>query len=179
MRLFIAVELPENIKEILYDAEKKIGNESAKVKWVGKKQVHLTLKFLGEIGEDKLSIIKEALSYVKFKKFRLALGELGWYPGEDRVNVIHIGVENGKEIFNLHSEVELKLGSLFKKDERFSVHMTLGRVKFVKDKEKFLGVLRGIKVKNEEFWVDSFSLIKSELNKDGPKYFLIEKYNLE
>ncbi|MBI2499362.1 RNA 2',3'-cyclic phosphodiesterase [Candidatus Woesearchaeota archaeon] len=179
MRLFIGIELPKNIKEHLYGVEKEIGNEFAKIKWVNKKQIHLTLKFLGEVEEDKLDLIKEALSYVKFKKFRISVSNFGWYPNEDRVNVIWVGMENEKEVFNLHSEIELKLGSLFEKDGRFSVHITLGRVKFVKNKEKFLDILKSIGIKNEEFWVDGFSLIKSELSKDGSKYFLIEKYDLE
>ncbi len=179
MRLFTGIELPENIREYLYEIEREIGNEFAKIKWVSKKQIHVTLKFFGDVEEDKLKLVKEALSNVRFKKFRISLGNIGWYPNEDRVNVLYIGVENEKEIFNLHSEIELRLGSLFEKDNRFSVHITLGRVKFVKDKEKFLEVLKNIKIKNEEFFVNDFSLIKSELSKDGSRYFLIEKYDLE
>ncbi len=179
MRLFIAIELPENIKGSLFNIQKEIGSEYAKIKWVNKNQIHVTLKFLGEIDGDKLSVIKEALSYIRFKKFRLSLNSLGWYPSEDRVNVLRVGMENEKEVFNLHSEIELKLGSLFKKDDRFSVHITLGRVKFVKNKEKFIENLKKIKIKNEEFFLNDFSLIKSELSKDGPRYFLIEKYDLK
>ena len=54
MRLFIAIELPENIKGSLFNIQKEIGSEYAKIKWVSKNQIHVTLKFLGEVDNDKL-----------------------------------------------------------------------------------------------------------------------------
>ena len=179
MRLFIAITLPDDIKDILYNIQKEIGNEYVKVKWVARKNVHLTLKFLGDVDGSKVEIIKEALRNVNHKKFKLSLGNLGWYPSKDKVNVIWVGLRPEKEVFHLHSEVELKLGSLFGNDSRFGVHMTLGRVKFVKYKEKFLDLLKKIKIRGEDFEVNSFSLIKSDLSKDGPKYFVMEKYELQ
>ncbi len=178
MRCFIAVEFPDSIKGILYDLQKRIGNEYAKITWVAKKNLHLTLKFLGDVGDDKINLVQEALMEVKEKKFTVALDSVGWYPNDYRINVVWVGLQPEKDILNLHGAIELKLGSLSKKDERFSVHLTLGRVRFVKKREELLILLRNLSVKKEEFLVDHFSLIKSELHKDGPKYALLEEYPL-
>jgi len=179
MRCFIGIEMPTEVKDTLYEAERKIGNEYAKVKWVAKKNLHLTLKFLGEINEEEVKLVKDALSEVKFRSFKVSLGNIGWFPGKDRINVIWVGLRPEREILRLHGEIELKLGGFFEKDDRFAVHMTLGRVKFVKDKEKFIDKLNSVKLPWIDFMIKDFSLIKSELTKDGPIYSVLEKYNLE
>ena len=179
MRCFIAIELPSFIKANLYDLQKRIGNEYAKVNWVAKKNLHLTLKFLRNVDEEELNLLKEALRNVKEKKFRVGLGKLGYYPGENRINVLWISLKPEKEIMNLHGEIELKFGSLFEKDERFSVHLTLGRVKLIKKKDEFLSKLKDVEVKWDSFLVDQFVLVRSVLSKDGPKYDVLEKYSLK
>lgn len=155
-----------------------MSSEYAKVKWVEKKNLHLTLKFLKNVDEEEVSLFKDALKNIKSKKFKISLGDLGWYPGEDKINVLWLGLKPEKEILNLHGDIELGLGSLFEKDERFSVHLTLGRVKLVKKKEEFLELLKKTKIVWDSFLVNEFSLIRSELTKDGPKYFVLEKYPL-
>ena len=138
MRCFIGIELPQQIKEDLSELQKQIGNEFAKIKWVEKKNLHMTLKFLGEVDEDLLKLTETALKNVKFRKFTTNIDNIGWYPNDNKINVIWVGLKPEKELLNLHGEVELKLGNLFEKDERFSVHLTLGRVKHIKNKEKLL-----------------------------------------
>ena len=179
MRCFIAIELPADIKENLFNLEKEIGNDYAKIKWIAKKNLHISLKFLGEVDEEKLKLTREALSYVKEKKFVAELGELSWFSSKDDARVIWVGVKPENKIFDLYGEVELKLGSLFKKDERFTVHLTLGRVKFIKNKEEFLSILKNTKVKTQSFIIDNFCLVRSYLSKDGPTYTILEKYALE
>ena len=179
MRCFIAIELPRNVRENLFNVQNDIGNDHAKIKWLAKKNLHISLKFLGDADEEKLKLTREALSNIRKKKFILELGKISWFPDEDNVKVIWIGLYPETNIFDLHGEAELKLGTLFKKDERFAVHLTLGRVKLIKNKAKFLDILRNIKIVSERFQVNSFCLIKSELTKDGPNYTILEEYALE
>ncbi len=178
MRCFIGIELPEHIKENIYEIQKKIGNNHAKIRWVPKKNLHLTLKFLGELEEEELRMVKETLGSITAKKFKVVLGEIGWFSSNVRINVIWVDLEPKKEIMNLHGEIELKLAGLIEKDKRFEVHLTLGRVKLVKDKKKLIDTINGTALKWDNLFVHEFCLVKSELSKDGPKYTVLERYQL-
>ncbi len=176
MRAFISIELPQKIKDILFDIQKQIGSNNAKIKWVAKKNLHLTLKFFSKISVDKLEKIKEKLIDIKFKPFKVKLGELGFFPGKDNIRVIWVGLQNHGKIMDIQGDIELKLNELYPKDERFTTHLTLGRVKFVKKKEEFLKNLKKIKIPDEEFIVREVVLFRSELTKDGPKYSVIKRF---
>lgn len=176
MRVFIAIELPENIKEVLYNIQKQIGSENAKIKWVAKKNLHLTLKFFSEISAAKLEKVKEKLVDLKFEPFEVELSELGFFPSEDLIKVIWVGLKIPPKVFDIQGEIELRLGDLYPKDKRFSVHLTLGRVKLIKNREKFLETLKKIKVEKFRFKISELVLFKSVLTKDGPKYFIIKRF---
>ncbi|MEK6826381.1 MAG: RNA 2',3'-cyclic phosphodiesterase [Nanoarchaeota archaeon] len=178
MRCFIGIFLPKEMQGMLENIQKQIGREYAKTKWVLPEQIHITLKFLGEVDDKEIEIIKEALLGVHFRKFQISLDRIGWFPNDERINVIWVGFRPEKDVLNLHGEIEIKLGSLFDKDERFAVHATLGRVKYVKNKEKFLKALKNTKGAWEDFFVESFSLVKSDLSKDGPEYSVLKTYDL-
>ena len=178
MRCFIGIELPDYIKENIYGIQGKIGNKYAKIKWVAKKNLHLTLKFLGETEEEELRMVKDALRRINIKKFKVEMGKIGWFPSDERINVIWIDLEPKKEIMDLHGETELKLAGSIEKDKRFEVHLTLGRVKLVKDKKKLIDAINTTTIKWDSFLVHEFCLVKSELSKDGPKYTVLERYQL-
>lgn len=176
MRAFIAIELPQHIKDVLYDVQKQFGKNYAKIKWVAKKNLHLTLKFFSSISPSKLEQVKERLSGFKFKPFNVKLGDLGFFPSEDYIRVIWIGLKDHGKLMDIQGNIELKLDKLYPKDERFAVHLTLGRVKLVKDKDNFLKLLKEVKIPNEEFEIRELVLMKSILTKDGPKYSVIERF---
>ena len=72
MRLFIAIEPSKEVKDYIYNLESKLKSElPATISWVAKKNLHLTLKFLGEIKEDKLGDLKKVLKGIQFPKFEL------------------------------------------------------------------------------------------------------------
>ncbi len=170
MRTFIAIEMPEEIKKILLDAQKQINTEKAKIRPA--KAFHLTLKFLGEIEEKKIDEIKSALKAIRFKQFKTALTEIGVFPNESYIRVVWAGLDDSENnIINLQKEVDSKMENLgFKKDTRFHPHVTLARVKFVKDKQDFIKSLKEIKIEKKAFKVSEFKLIKSILTPEGPIY---------
>jgi RNA 2',3'-cyclic 3'-phosphodiesterase len=178
MRCFIAFELPKEIKDYLFEIENKIHDNNAKIHFVAKKNLHLTLKFLGEVDEDLLKTIKERLSKIKFKSFKVRLDKIGVFPNENYIKVIWVGLNPKEKVIELQQLIDSELLDLFGKDQEFSAHLTLGRVKFIKDKNKFLEKLK-IEIEEKEFLVEEFKLMKSELSKDGPNYFEIEKYMLK
>jgi len=170
MRAFIAVEMPEEIKKILLDAQKQINTKKAKIRPA--KAFHLTLKFLGEIEEKKVEEIKSALNKIKFKKINTALTEIGVFPNESYIRVVWAGLEDSEgKIKNLQKEVDSKIEKLgLKKDARFHPHLTLARVKFVEDKQGFIKNLKEIKIEKKAFQITEFKLIKSILTPEGPVY---------
>ena len=174
MRCFIAVDLPEVIKDKLFNLQKKLSGD-AKIKWVAKKNLHLTLKFLGDIAEKRLEQIKEKLKEIKFKSFKVELDSLGVFPDEDYIRVIWVGLKPAGKVIELQQKVDSTLLGLgFEKDQRFHSHLTLGRVKFVKNKENLKEKLK-LKIKGG-FEIKNFKLMKSELTKDGPVYGTLETY---
>jgi len=83
MRLFIAIELPENVKEYLAEIQEEIRNNVAdKIRCINKNQIHLTLKFLGEIQPNIVEKIKSNLEKIKFGSFSVVLDNLGVFPSE-------------------------------------------------------------------------------------------------
>lgn len=173
MRSFIAIETPEQISNILKDLQKKFEG-LGKINFT-KEPYHLTLKFLGEITEDQVSKIKIILKDIKFQPFEIELTRLGVFPNENYIRVLWVGVK-GSGIDDLQQQIDLKLKDMFKKDTRFHAHITLGRVKFVKNKEKIKDLLK-TEVPNLKFEVKEFKLIKSELTPEGPRYENIEIFS--
>ena len=166
MRLFIALDL-EELKDYFKELQEQIPSDIAKLKPV--KSFHLTLKFLGET--NKVDEIKEALSQVKFQPIKLTLDNLGVFPSESYIRVVWVGLKDDESLMKLQKDIELALEKFhFRKDFEFLPHLTLARVKFIKDKPTFIQKLNKIKVGPKEITIDKFKLIKSELTREGPIY---------
>lgn len=178
IRCFVAIDLPrEMIKEV-----ERVQNEIKKKKiFTGKltegENLHLTLKFLGEIDLNKVEKIKEKLKEIKIKKFQAKTGSLGYFS-PSFIKIIWIKCL-GKGIFDLQKQIDEKLLDLYKKEERFMSHLTIARVKDVSDKKIFVEELKKVSVKELIFDVNSFFLIKSELKPEGPDYTLLGEFALE
>lgn len=177
MRLFVAICLSKEIKDYLYKLQKNIGSGYAKIKWVEKKNLHLTLKFLGEVSDDKLEDLKNKLVNIKFSKFEAKLGKFGVYPNESRINVVWAGLEPENKIIELQKKIDSE--TLNFGDMKLGAHITLGRVKSIKNKEKFKDKIFNIKLENLRFSVGEFVLFKSVLSKDGPSYGVLKEYKLD
>jgi len=168
MRLFIAIDFNE-LKEYLSGLQSKIDKSLAKLKEVT--TFHLTFKFLGEVPEDKVELIKEKLKEIQFKPFSLTLDKIGVFPSESYIKVIWIGVTPHDQVIKLQKNIENSLKEFnFKKDNKFHPHLTLARVKFVKDKDRFVKNLKEIKIEEKNIEVTDFRLVKSTLKPEGPIY---------
>ena len=137
------------------------------------------MKFLGDLDENKLETVKMILSEIKVKKFKIYLNELGVFPNENVINIIWVGLKPERDIMNLQKRIDEVLLDLFSKDQKFLSHITLGRVKFIKNKEKLKGILKETKINKIEFEVNKFRLYKSELTKNGPRYYVLDEFKLE
>ncbi|MFH1455872.1 MAG: RNA 2',3'-cyclic phosphodiesterase [archaeon] len=176
MRLFIAIGLSQEAKDHLFALPKKI--EGAKIRWTAKKNLHQTLKFFGEVDEKQLELIKNKLSTIKFKKFRASLGNLGAFPNTTNARVIWVGMQPENIINKLQLLIDELFLEDFPSDTTFKSHLTIGRVKLLGRVNELKKFFDETEIKDIEFDVEKFSLIKSTLTSDGPKYRLIEEYDL-
>ncbi len=181
MRAFIAVELPNQIKKYLSGVQEKIGDTGHfKGKFVEPYNLHLTLRFLGEINEREAEMVRDALNAVKKEKFKVKLGKAGGIPSLEYIKVVYVELISD-ELKKLKEEVDRVLGDMFPREKReWKSHVTLARIKNIKrDKKKEIkNFLENLEIEKKEFLVDEISLIKSELTKSGPKYETLKKIKL-
>ena len=187
MRTFIAIELPQDIKDRLSNLQVLLKKSEADVKWVEPQNIHLTLKFLGEIDEVKsvkiTGIIEEIAQ--KEKQFRINLSSCGAFPKIEFPRVIWIAVNKGdREVKVLAEKLEEGIEKLgIPREERaFSSHITIGRVKSPVNKDKLLRALKEtenyFEGENTEFDVTKITLFKSTLGSSGPAYEPLKVINL-
>jgi len=174
-RCFIAIEFSDEvIKEIARMQELIV-----KTKFTGKltelENLHLSLKFLGEIDDEKIGKVKEKLKTIKFSEMKLKLGKIGTFSIHGRPRIVWIKIE-GKQIYDLQKKIDEILKDLFKPEERFMSHLTIARIKYVKDKKGFSEHIDSMHTKPISFDVSSFKLKKSELKPLGPAYNDLEVY---
>ena len=177
IRTFIAVELPDKFINEIKRIETALNLPGLKL--VEPELVHITLKFLGDINEDKVEPITEALSQVECAPFEAVVKDVGVFPKPAYIKVIWLGAEGNFEL--LHSEVERVLSHFkFKKEHSFTPHATLARVKQVRDKALLLERLNELKDVNlGTFNVDSIILKKSTLTPEGPVYETLKEIRLK
>ncbi len=183
MRIFLAISWPEECRGRVREVVEKL-KELRGVKTVEAENLHLTLKFLGEVPEEKIGEIGGALEEIKSRgSFPVKLKGVGVFPKADYIRVIWVGVEKGREeVEKLQKEVDnLLLPLNFKKDSRFHSHFTLARVKKVnpEEKEKLKKILEEYQAEEfGEFSVDSVKIMKSQLTPQGPIYSLVKEIKL-
>lgn len=172
MRTFISINIPEEIRKEI----KKI--QDFLPEFFGKKtkveNLHLTLKFLGEIKEQVVGEVKEKLREIKIEKFKTEIDSVGVFS-EEFIRIVWLHM---KDCDNLQKQIDNALKNLFKPEKRFMSHLTIARIKKLKDKKRFLQELEKIKIEKIKFIVDKFYLMKSELTSEGPRYSVLEEYNL-
>ena len=134
MRAFIAIEISDAIKDVLGRVITHLKYSGADVKWVDPGIIHLTLKFLGEITDDKRDDIKSSLDTLAkdVKPFEMTIKDLGAFPAIERPRVIWVGLDKGSlEATDLALRIEASLSEAgFPGSDRpFSAHLTIGRVR--------------------------------------------------
>ena len=178
LRCFIALDLPENVVSELKKIQQDIWKQDVIIgKLTEEENIHLTLKFLGSISSGTLEQVRRKLKHIQFKEFEASIKEIGIFSPEF-VRIIWAKM-GGKEVFELQSLIDNALAGLFPKEERFMSHITISRVKSIKDKGKLIEFINRYKLKEIKGKITSFSLVTSELRPEGPIFTVIEKYRLE
>lgn len=185
MRLFIAIEIPEEIKKQMLEVQGKLKHSGVNANWSRPEGIHLTLKFLGEAPERKIPEILSELSIVcnGTRGLRLEIAGAGAFPNTRNPHVVWLGVLGDTEqLAALQHSVEAAMTKIgFEKEERnFSPHLTLARIKDPRPQDNWQKALESVKdIKLPGFAADHISLMKSELKPSGAVYTEIGKVELK
>jgi len=185
MRLFIAIKLPPEITQGITKVQEELRSAGATANWTRPEGIHLTLKFLGEVPEERVSEIMAALTDAAkvSGKLNLEISGAGAFPNVKNPRVLWLGVTGDVEkLVRLQTAVEnAMMGLGFEREERkFSPHLTLARVKFPKPRDNWQKQTEGIRdVKLGGFEADHISLMKSELRREGAVYTEVGRIELK
>jgi 2'-5' RNA ligase len=184
MRLFVSVDLPDELADAVADVQAEF-SEASGLNFTDPEQAHVTLKFLGDADEDGLAevtaAVERGVAAADVDPFEVAYGGLGAFPGLDYISVVWLGVERGgDELTALHEGVEAETTAIGfdPEDHEFTPHVTLARMDHAGGKELVQGVIRSEDPAVGTATVDEVRLTESDLTPDGPEYATVERFPL-
>ncbi|HMK56084.1 MAG TPA: RNA 2',3'-cyclic phosphodiesterase [Dissulfurispiraceae bacterium] len=175
MRSFIAIDIPELLRAALRDVISRMASDSGGIRWVQPANVHLTLKFLGEVPDDIVRKIGRRLALIGkiHRPFTVDVRGAGAFPSLRDPNVLWVGLGSSGQLAALYEDIEGSLAEIgFQRERRrFSPHLTVGRVKGMRGIDPVMKVLATYK---ETFFgtieVREILLMKSTLKPSGAEY---------
>jgi len=180
MRLFIAVDIPTELRKELGNVQKALKPLTDSARWVSPESIHITLKFLGEVPEKSVDDIHDALAGLSWKPFTVTVRGVGFFPGNRSPRVFWAGME-APTMQELAEELDSRMERLgFDKEKRaFRPHLTLARARDTRIDSSL--VTASAKYEEHDFGsftADRVFLIKSTLNPSGPVYEKLKEYLL-
>jgi 2'-5' RNA ligase len=175
IRTFIAVELSDGIKREIGRVISELKRSGENIKWVKPGNMHITLKFLGNVKEEKIPQINNKLIAVskEFGAFDINIHETGVFPGWRNPRVLWAGIDSGKErLKSLSERIEAGMMDIgFEKEKReFKAHLTIGRVKHIKNKKKFEQIVSSTRFTKVFMRISEICVFKSTLTPLGAVY---------
>ncbi len=182
-RVFIAVktELSESVLRVITSMKSGLSNES--IKWTNPENLHITLLFLGKTEEEKVDIISSVLREVcnGFGEFEIIIRGVGVFKNMNEPRVIWAGIEPSEKLNILNKNIVNKLRNLdiYKGENYFKPHLTLGRIKSVVEKQNFKTIVDKYKTTElQNLIVHDVILYESILLPEGPVYKPIDIFSL-
>ncbi len=176
MRLFVALNLPKKERTRIHRAARDLRDADLPVRWIDPDNFHITLKFLGQVREDRVQAVADTIERVASStgSFPMTLEGFGAFPTIRRPRVVWLGVDASPELRCLKQDVEWALGDCgFEPETRaFHPHLTLGRA----NRNDSAGAFRGLDdlMAGLEFHgtvqVRTLDLMRSHLSRAGAKY---------
>ncbi len=176
LRLFVALDPPDSARLSLV----RLCNGVPGAKWVPPDQLHLTLRFIGEVDNGTFADIADALAAVSVAPFSLRLSGVGHFPPRGAPKVLWAGVDDGVPAARLHDEIETRLRrlGLAPDSRKFAPHVTLARLRHAR-----LGKVRDFLSQHalfasEAFALSTFHLYSSQLGAAGAVHRIEASYPL-
>jgi 2'-5' RNA ligase len=181
MRLFVALEIPSTVRKNLAELVNSLRAVSPQTRWVRPENLHVTLKFIGEVPETQLASIRTALAQVRSDRpVTLDFGGLGFFPNERHPRVFWAGIEASPNLKTLAADIEkaTETLSIAREQRPFSPHLTLARFEPPRLPDQLRTAIQ------ENVWREfgslrthQFHLIESKLKPSGAEYTTVESFS--
>lgn len=173
MRVFYAIKFNEEIKDKIFKIENNLKDHSLSGNYTLKDNLHLTLRFIGEVENEELNLLIKALNYINSETFQIEANRIGEFV-RGSSSILWLGINKSIELNNLYKNLELILQEYgWQKESReFTPHITIGRK------------IKGIKIKDISFEsiiieVDNITLMESKRENGVLKYIPIQTINFK
>lgn len=180
MRLFIAIDLPTEVRKKLDEIQRALRPKADSAKWVDPESIHITLKFLGEVPEKQLDDINAEMTGLSWKPFTITVRGVGFFPGNRSPRVFWAGME-APTMQGLAEQLDSRMDRLgFEKEKRaFRPHITLARARDTRlDSALVNGAAQYEEHDFGSFTADRVFIIKSTLKPTGSVYEKLKEYLL-
>lgn len=184
MRLFFSVDLPPELTPAVEALQAEF-SEAEGLRFTDPSQAHVTMKFLGEVGEHRVDELQaaaaEAIADVDVGPFEATVGGLGVFPSPDYISVVWTGFRDGsEELARIHEALEAATVELgFEPEEHeFTPHVTIARMDDARGKDLVRRKLREADPTIGTFDVEDVRLTESTLTGDGPEYETVARIPL-
>ena len=183
MRSFIAINLPQAIKESVDDMTGRLRRHGPPARWVAGENLHLTMKFLDEIRDDQVMPLRKAIVSVAegLDPFQIRLEAFGVFPNERKARIFWVGI--GGEIETLKTLARDIDGAVepldFEREQRpFSGHITLARFREPGPTDRLMRTASDLSYQSEEICIERIDLMRSVLSGKEPTYSILESIPL-
>jgi 2'-5' RNA ligase len=186
IRAFVAIPMPESVIKYLSDLINKFQKEFSEnaIKWIQPNNIHITLKFLGNISTSSVEKLDKQLQSKNFPPFTLVIDKIGAFPSIYKPRVIWVGTTTNPILMEINDHVQSvsKFVNTSEENETFSPHLTIARIKPGIRNESFES-LKHLLAKNRnlgslKFDINKYCLFQSKLTPNGPKYSELGSYEL-
>lgn len=177
IRLFVAIPLPELVRTQLTMLQSGLRG----ARWIKPDNIHLTLRFIGEVRNDLANDIDTALSEIAAPPFELELGGIGSFARGKQPHALWAGVAKSEPLLRLQAKIESALVhvGMAAEERKFSSHITIARLKEMRPNKVDAWVADHGAFKTASFPVDRFALFSSFLKTEGALYIEEASYPLE
>ncbi len=179
-RLFVALEIPENIKEKIKELREEAAGDNSDIRWEPFGKLHLTLKFIGDVEDELVEPIADALSFLEeYKCINCRLTKFGFFLRRGVPQILWLGLSVDEILFTIVEQLNDKLSKfgVAVEGRKYKPHLTLLRIK-KRFPEQLITKFNSFIIPEISFNSDSILLVKSELLPESSKYTVIKKFKL-
>lgn len=184
MRLFAAIEISSEVKKVIASIQQRLKSLDTRIRFIKPENTHLTLKFLGDVHEKKVSDLNAALSKAvkHIDSFTINTTEIGVFPNLDFPRIVWLGIYDVSGTLNrLWNNLEKEVSEIgFERDEKgFVPHITIGRIKSLRGKSKLKDMVISFNKDIESYknYIRGMNLMKSRLYQTGAVYTVLKQFD--
>ena len=184
-RVFVAIELPTDVRKRLIEHITRLRNSMTEVRasWSREENLHLTLKFLGDIPVTRVAMLSDAVQRAAraVDEFELIIGGCGTFPSHGPPRVLWVGIEDSSgKLSQLHKALEDQCATVgFDPEQRpFHPHLTLARLRKPQGSRRLAQLHKDFGFSQEAVAVSELAVVRSELRSEGSKHTVISRHEL-